>query len=119
MSDTAQAIEAVTGPLSPEIHQQIAAWERARQRTLGFVAQGIQALVRLYYDNYTDATELEGSYVDHLLAAARESTVDDALVFEAIRACEQELNQAGGVRSDTDGTTHLVRTASAWANGDE
>jgi len=79
------------------------------------MANGIKAAVHLYYDDNTDATELE----DGFLAALRQlvdfpftSLVDD--LDELIREAEKEINDAGGVMSATTNERHPVKTPSAW-----
>lgn len=114
MSDTVRALEQVGGHIPPEAARNILRWEQERQRRLAAAFFGIKALVKLYYDNYTDATDLEEHYVHQLLNVMHEGTVGEELVFEAIREAEAELNRAGGLVSDSDGSVHQVRTPMAY-----
>lgn len=80
-----------------------------REQTRTAVADGLKAYVRLYYDNNTDATELEPEAlraIDNLLTFVSLTEDTEEIVTEA----ESEINEEGGVRSDTDGKYHQVCT---------
>lgn len=82
-----------------------------RRRALDTAAvEGIKALVTLYYDNYTDAERLEDAWIGRLLEITADCDLGQDVVFDAISEAEKAVNDAGGVRSDIDGTTHMVNT---------
>ncbi len=71
------------------------------------LADGLKAFVRLYYDEYTDATEVEPGALRALDAMLGYLSIDlEGIVSEV----EEEINDEGGVRSDSDGTYHKVCT---------
>ena len=117
-SEWATTLEAVNGPLTSELRRTIVLAEQERARRLAIVFEAVQVLTKLYYENYTDATYLEASWLNGILCQFNESLVPEALVFEAIRVAEDEINQAGGVMSDSGEGLHLVRTDHAYNDED-
>lgn len=77
------------------------------------VAAGARALVRAYYENYTDATQLEDGAITDLDKVLEWSPFGHD-INEIVVEAERAINAEGGVRSDTDGTRHLVCTKDAW-----
>lgn len=80
----------------------------ARERQTDDLATGIQAFIKLYYDNYTDATELDVNVVRMLRSLVEEAGVGidvDLLIHET----ETAINENGGIESET-GFHHPVRT---------
>lgn len=95
----------------------MALWAIERQRKVDALNEGLAAFVKLYYDNFTDATEVEADAIRALTNLADILDLADVDVQDIIRSAESDLNATGGVRSDTDGTVHKVHTA--WADEDE
>lgn len=81
---------------------------------LGELEEGLYALVWAYYQNNTDATEVEPQMLGALTQVLRFVEMEDR-VNEIVQEAERRINDAGGITSDTDSTVHEVRTASAWA----
>lgn len=80
-----------------------------REQVRTTVVDGLKAYVRLYYDTNTDATEVEPEAlraIDSLLTFV--SVTED--VEDIVSQAEEEINDEGGVRSDTDGKYHKVST---------
>lgn len=73
------------------------------QRRQSDIADGIQAMVHLYYEDYTDATNLD-AFLHVLLALGRHfHGLDEEDVLEHIRTAEQEIRDSGRqVRSVED-----------------
>lgn len=74
------------------------------------LAEGIKAYVWLYFNDFTDATELEPDVVRKLEWLVNILEVTDLDLPELVTEAEQEINEAGGIRSDSDGTVHTVQT---------
>lgn len=74
--------------------------------TNGRALAGIEALVERYYSNYTDATELEPSFVALLVRVCREADVDEEGVERAVRRAEARVDRP-------------VRTASVYEDEEE
>ena len=70
---------------------------------------GLKAFVFLYYSNYTDATAVEPDTL-RLLADLLEHVDLTEDVVEIVTEAEEEINQVGGIRSETSGKTHKVNT---------
>jgi hypothetical protein len=84
-------------------------WSLDRGRKTQALADGLAAFVSLYYDNYTDAKEIEHNTLRMLRSLVEESGVGidvDLLIYET----ETRINQEGGVTSDSDGASHQFRT---------
>lgn len=78
---------------------------------------GVEALVRGYYDEYTDADELDPAFVRNLQSILEHAGYDwDEDGLQSIRRAEEYLNSMGGVLSDTEIRRHLVHTPEAWAD---
>lgn len=81
----------------------------ARIRREEDIRSGLVALVKAYYHEYTDATNLEPGFV-----AALSSVWDwtgqplDVDLEQVITDAETQINLDGGIASDTDGRRHLV-----------
>lgn len=72
-------------------------------------AQGLRAIVELYYREYTDATELEPDLLSALSTVV--SFIDSEVVLaEEIAKAEKSINAGGGIVSHSDGTRHKVHT---------
>ena len=91
-------------------------WEMHRRSLCEKVKVGLEAMVRAYYENYTDATELESEFIGKLCAVAEDLALSNEglEVYEAIRDAEENVNDTGGIQSDTDGTWHQVKTQHVW-----
>lgn len=92
---------------------QLVAWEIHRLELTAQVKRGIAAMILAYYENYTDATELETSFIGSLLTLVDELALNVEL-YEVIRDAERFINLNGGVQSDTDGEWHPVKTHHVW-----
>jgi hypothetical protein len=82
-----------------------------REQNRTALTDGLKAFVRLYYDEFTDATEVEPEVLRTmvaLLSALSMGPNED--VEEIVSEIEQEINEGGGVRSDSDGMYHKVCT---------
>lgn len=75
---------------------------------------GVKGVVHGYYDNYTDATELEPGVVHTINEMLGWTDLSGLDTYELIKEAEVEINAGGGIRSDTDGTRHQVRTGWVW-----
>lgn len=111
-------IASVAGGMTPAQRRFIAGQVRRRQERLGVIFRAIKLIVVEYYENYTDATHIEDSFVDALEAISGESFMQEELVAEAIREAEAQINADGGVEG-TDGLLHTVRTESAYEDVDD
>ncbi len=85
----------------------------ARQSARDAVEMGIKGLVWLYYDEYSDATDLE---MDELRAIQHFADIAGIDSVEVIIEAEREINDNGGMRSDTTGERHTVKTAHLYTD---
>lgn len=79
---------------------------------------GADALIELYYRNYTDATELDASFIAALLVVTQDCQIAQEDFDEAIRDAEKRINERGGIVG-SDGKPHKVRTPSAYEDIEE
>lgn len=102
--------------MSSYINEYMLRMEMHRLELAGTIKRGLIGVVRAYYENYTDATEVEPE-VAAVLGAVIEYTAlgqTDLYTHEIIVEAEKLINESGGIMSDTDGTRHLVKTEWAW-----
>jgi hypothetical protein len=87
-------------------------WELRHHAMASTLGNGLIAAIIAYYENYTDATELEPSFISAMdtLVEMAGLGVD---VYEVIFEAEQRINASGGIQSETGGR-HEVRTAHVW-----
>lgn len=78
------------------------------QRRQQEVEDGIRAIVRTYYQNYTDATTLEPTFTRALMDVAQHIDLYEDDLFEIVVGEERAINAAGGIESGTTGDRHNV-----------
>lgn len=85
-----------------------------RQSMASAISIGLRSAILAYYENYTDAEELEAEFITALEVILEETSLGIDL-YELIRDAESDINETGGIQSDTDGTRHQVKTNHVWA----
>ena len=80
-------------PFPAEFLLRAAAHARQEQAVL----DGFAAIVRAYYENYTDATELEPGFIGALFNVARYIELDEDDLRETVVATERAINEDGGI----------------------
>lgn len=85
--------------------------QQHQEETIG---DGVKAIVRGYYDNYTDAEALEPDAY-RLLEQVLALVDIDLDLEELIREAETEINESGGIVG-SEGNRHKVHTPMAWAD---
>jgi hypothetical protein len=94
-------------------------WELENQRLQENLVDGLKAVVRLHYTEYTDQEEVYAPVLE-----AMQTILDHVYgvydLEEIVTQVEREINADGGVKSDSDGSRHRVVTfPEAYAETDE
>lgn len=82
-------------------------WGLEVQRRDQHIHDGVKAVVKAYYDNNTDATELEPSMIHGLLTVVDHIYTDEFDLQEAVVEAEREINDGGGIVG-SEGDRHRV-----------
>jgi hypothetical protein len=77
----------------------------SKRRDLG---AGLEAAIRLYYENYSDALELDREFIQTLEQLV-EHTLASIDVEDLVTETEAKINHEGGIKRE-NGKRHYVRT---------
>ena len=78
-----------------------------RKRTA--IGDGLEAAIYLYYENHTDAHELDPQFI-RALEYLTDETISSIDVEDLVTETEAKINESGGIRSEETSRRHYVRT---------